>query len=151
MPFVIETGGNATLISGGAITFLPGSVIANGAGLQARITNSGQYCNAMKTAGVLAQQERPTPNEPGKPGKATPGFRIGPNPTSGPVRVEVNPGNIGGISRVAVYSLVGKQLIYQDVPESQLIDFSIASLPRGVYILQVTIGQTTGNVKLIKH
>jgi hypothetical protein len=53
--FIVQSGGDATLIAGQNILFLPGSLLQSGSHVLATITTNGNYCSSMQSAMVRGE------------------------------------------------------------------------------------------------
>lgn len=74
-------------------------------------------------------------------------FQIYPNPTNGNI-VYINTKNNVHVSNVRIYDISGKQVLTQANVTDKI---NVQSLQRGLYILQLEIGNQTINKKLIKQ
>ncbi|EDP94916.1 endonuclease [Kordia algicida OT-1] len=74
-------------------------------------------------------------------------FQIYPNPTHGDI-VYINTKNNVQVTNVRIYDIAGKQVLTQANVTNEL---NVQGLQRGLYILQLQIGNQTVNKKLIKQ
>ena len=74
-------------------------------------------------------------------------FSVYPNPTSGDI-VYINTKNNVTITSARVYDMTGKQVLQQANPSNEI---NVQGLQKGIYILQLEIGNQTINKKLIKQ
>ncbi|QHI38873.1 Extracellular ribonuclease [Kordia antarctica] len=74
-------------------------------------------------------------------------FSIYPNPTNGGI-VYIKSNNATEISEARIYDITGKQVLQQANPTNEI---NVQGLQRGLYILQLQIGNQIINKKLIKQ
>ena len=77
-------------------------------------------------------------------------IKIHPNPTKGQLRVEITNFGEKMQASIAVYTLAGKPVaVMQAFAGTNLLD--ISAQPQGVYIMRITIEQTSSDWKIIKQ
>ncbi|MEL6811916.1 MAG: T9SS type A sorting domain-containing protein, partial [Bacteroidota bacterium] len=74
------------------------------------------------------------------------GFTYYPNPTEGVLNLNA----IDSIENVAIYNILGQQVLNQDIAATNA-QLDIANLSQGTYILKVIVNGETGTYKLIKR
>ncbi|MCK9203517.1 MAG: T9SS type A sorting domain-containing protein, partial [Bacteroidales bacterium] len=102
--FLIENGGNVTLVAGNKILLLDGVRVNSGGYLDAHITTTSAYCGSMANQlvenpakGLLSMDENPQSQW----------IKIYPNPTTDYIILELNQGNDPPVAYVAIYNMNG--------------------------------------------
>ena len=141
--FVVTPAGNVTMIAGQNIIFLPGTTVQPGGHLHGYISN--QYCGTT-AAPVMAV----------KSGEAeTPGafsqycFRIYPNPTAGRFTLEFN-SDTPASPQIEIFGMTGNKVFAQKLGGERKHEFSISTMPPGIYFIHVVTGENSATVKMIK-
>lgn len=71
------------------------------------------------------------------------GFNIYPNPTKGNLKLEI--GKPGSNGSVEICSILGEQIIRQDLSGNGMYEFDLTAEPRGIYIIRVRYGNFTSS------
>lgn len=139
--FKVVSGGNATLIAGQNIRFLPGSSVVPGGSLIARIAPSGPWCPAAlkESVGPSALYARTTGPE----------TVLYPNPTDGIVRIRSGTVRTPSDMKAEVTDIKGKKMPVPRKDTETEIVLSLAGLPAGVYLVRLTSGSETTLKKLV--
>jgi hypothetical protein len=145
--FSIEPGGNATVIAGQMIRFLPGTQVLPGGYLNAYITTNGQYCGDQSPAPpsdtYIEPQEQISHFKPF--------FRVYPNPVKGPFTVELDKSCAGDEQTLTeIFNMQGVRVISNNSGIGLKHKLTLAGQPSGIYILKVISGKTLGTVRLVK-
>ncbi|MEI6435355.1 MAG: M14 family zinc carboxypeptidase [Bacteroidota bacterium] len=144
--FEIQPGGQATMIAGQTIQYLPGTIIMEGGFMHGYISPSGPYCfpqnNQPIETGTLFS---PTAISDGK------GFcRIYPNPTSGAVTLELSADHPFINMNAEVFTIRGEKIISTIFNSNEKSTLSLANYPNGVYVVRVSNGMETVSFKIIR-
>jgi hypothetical protein len=83
------------------------------------------------------------------PGINTPGFRLYPNPTSGPLQLEIDGPDAAGY--VEILDILGQKIIRQEFSGSGLHAFNLTAQPDGIYFIQVKNEETVGTRRIVKQ
>ncbi len=150
--FIVEGGGSATLIAGQSIRMLPGTLVEHGGYLHARITLDQEYCGAPVAKLLDEPADLPLAGQilPDAPGKETL-FKVYPNPTSGAFTLELNDGFVDAKVTVEVYGLRGERIISEDLPSMHQHVFTLENQLPGIYIVRVTAGERTDQLRIMKR
>jgi hypothetical protein len=141
--FTVQSGGEATLIAGSQILFLPGTTVESGGKMHAYISTA--YCPAPSAPGTKAA-DGAIPDTDGRSG-----FKVYPNPTSGTFTLEMTGKAAGSNVTATLYQMQGGRMIRVDFPGDEKYQFDLNGQPAGIYILQVVNEETGGMVKIIKR
>ncbi|MEI7980238.1 MAG: alpha/beta hydrolase fold domain-containing protein [Bacteroidota bacterium] len=145
--FLIETGGNATLIAGQNIIFLPGAKVQSGGYLWGYITTTADYCGDRAPSMIGTTKETAS----GIPDVPKPGFRIYPNPTGGRFTLEIPKSEGSPEITVEIFRMTGELLLKVTVTGETRRSFNIEGQPAGIYLLRVINKQETETLRIIKY
>jgi hypothetical protein len=148
--FTVQSGGTATLISGGSILFLPGTMIQSGGYMLAYITTNGLYCGSLQSA-IVSTDTSASPIEPAPDPFATNDFRLYPNPTSGMFTLEFSTDAGPQDCIIQVFSMGGNRILYQELHGVLKESFDLSSMQTGIYLVQIIRGEKAVSEKIIKH
>ena len=150
--FLIESGGEATLIASQFIRFLPGTTVQENGLLHGYITTQCIPCNSLKTSLTGSNLLNATQTDEKTPAvNDMTSITVYPNPTSGSFTLEFD-GEIGIIKvRVEIYSLRGEKLLTEELCGEHRHVFSLNDKPVGVYFIRVITGTMVKTVKVIKQ
>jgi hypothetical protein len=143
--FTIQPGGQATLIAGVSILFLPGTSVLNNGRMLAYIAPSGPYCN---------QTDAPT----GITGKRHPGLGSGsegcfayPNPTTGNFTVTL-PGNTpDNQDKLCIFNLFGAVVKEYGPGINYPLGISLDHAPDGLYLIAIVHGNERITCRIFKQ
>ena len=151
--FQVETGGNAILIAGKAIKFLPGTKAAQGGYLHGYISSDCFYCNAVPHTLPQAFKEETVAGISGEiiPNTSTGNLlRVYPNPTTGIFTLEsTNNTNLSGT--IEIYEMRGEKLLSRQLSGESKHEFSLQGKPNGIYIMRFVSEGVTATVRIIKY
>ena len=144
--FLVENGGNVTLVAGSSIHLLDGTKVNSGGYLHAYITTNGNYCGSPFNPLVAAIQD-------------TIGFeavkdqmiKIYPNPTTDMVIVELIEAVTPATAVISVYNMQGEKLLQKTINGESQFQFSLSDKPVGIYIVHVQSDKRSEIAKVIKH
>jgi hypothetical protein len=145
--FLVENGGNVTLIAGENILMLPGTTVLPGGYLHGYIAVDHQYCGAQPPAFFAAGTENPA-SQVSEPGKAE--ILLYPNPTTGDFILRPSDPALGSMISIEIYNNFGKRIHIPANPESVQFRFSLEGQPTGVYYIRVVSVFKAETLKLIK-
>jgi hypothetical protein len=77
------------------------------------------------------------------------GFTVYPNPTAGPLQLELAGQNVTGYFEI--YNIVGKRIMNHEFSGNSLQEFDLTSQPNGMYIIHVRNGDAVGYQQIIKE
>jgi hypothetical protein len=144
--FTVENGGDVTLIAGQRILFKPGTTVQQGGHLWAYITTNGTYClNPDYPANTF-----PVPEEPVSETE-TSLFKVYPNPTTGKFTLELNAEPKEIPASIRIYSMMGKEVLRENLADNRKTEFSLTGRSAGIYIIRVMIGDRMATAKIVKH
>jgi len=143
--FIVQSGGEATMIAGHNILYLPGTLVAFDGYMHGKITNNGQYCGA-KSASDFSVAESAGETSPVV---ETSFFLVYPNPTTGNFILEKRGESKGEIS-VKVFNLLGEVVLSSDFYGMRTYEFLFAKMPPGLYFIRIDAGGQWETIKLVK-
>ncbi|MCX6267335.1 MAG: alpha/beta hydrolase fold domain-containing protein [Bacteroidetes bacterium] len=145
--FIVENGGEATMIAGLNILFLPGTKVMHGGHLSAYITTSHTYCGTKAPAMAMNSENAPVE----LPTHEQSLFRVYPNPSSGSFILEMN--NIPENCRIRAegYGMHGEKTFSEDLTGERKHNFSLSEHPAGIYFIRVIAGENVETIKIIKQ
>jgi hypothetical protein len=144
--FTVQAGGNATLVAGQNIIFLPGTKVLSEGYLHGFITTNNEYCiqPAMpSTAGNTLSGNNIDDI-------MRPSFKIFPNPASVYFTIEVSGWFDDGAYSVEIFTTCGERVFTEELIRDRVHICSIPDLPAGCYIVKVVAGKFVDSIKLIR-
>lgn len=144
--FHVLSGGSATMISGGNIRYLPGTLLDSGACVHGYITIDDHYCSLSGRTLITA-----IPDEAGKSqaaGHAV--LKIYPNPTNGDFTIEIAGQDQPGKVNVQIFGIRGEKIFADQLTTGRKYEFSLAGHPAGLYLVQIFTGNLRETARLIR-
>jgi hypothetical protein len=144
--FTVEAGGNANLVAGEAIHFLPDILVQPEGTMHAYITITDDYCPSRSpsvAAVVLGDNEFPQHVDGSW-------FIISPNPTPGNFTLEFRDAGIPSEVQVTVYGMHGEKILETAMHQEKRRTFCLESVPSGIYIIRILKGNESVTRKLVK-
>lgn len=140
--FVVQPFGEATLVAGVNVVFMPGLVVAEGGHLLAYITETGNYCTTPDHPEVTAAAGSENPE--------ITALKAWPNPADGLVTFSLTrPGK--GISSLTITDIRGKIVCEASIPAHSTLQINFSDLPAGIYIAKVSGMDMPAPVKIVKR
>jgi hypothetical protein len=147
--FLVENGGNVTLVAGISILLLEGTTVNSGGYLHGYITTNGNYCGTMLNPLVANLVDEQTLGvETMVKNKF---IKVYPNPTTDIVIVELIDAGSTDVANVTVYTMNGGKLYQKDFKGESKFQFSLAGKPVGIYMVHVQTGERSEIAKIIKN
>jgi hypothetical protein len=84
-----------------------------------------------------------------KPAGSQAGFTLTPNPTEGPVKIEI--AESGDEGCYEIYNTLGESVNYQVFSGDGIYEFDLSDQPDGIYIVRVQNGETVMSRKIVKN
>ena len=148
--FLVQNGGNVTLIAGQKITVLPGTTVQSGGYLWGYISATGPFCTnpvfSPGNTGNVFEESTSVANM-----SANDLFRVYPNPTSGIFTLELATSEGKQIADILISDMMGNTVFKESVSEIRNLKLSLSGKPAGVYMIQVVSGNRVETVKVIKQ
>lgn len=152
--FTVEAGGSTRLIAGENIRLLPGTAVAQGGYLLARIAaDANDYCDIPEAKEIVSE---PVPSEEDIVSKVLPFiirkdgfFKIYPNPTDGIFTLELNTNESDQNITIEIYSMVGNRLFSKELHPQRSHQLSLEQHQPGMYIIRVIKGDQVGIERVI--
>lgn len=148
--FIVENGGNATLIAGLKIFLLPGTKVNLGGYLHGTIALGDNYCSpeANPAVAILVKETGIIPYIY----KRKSFIEVYPNPTNDAVTIRFSKDeNLQTDLKVIVYNVYGEMIYNKHLNDIQIFQFSLVGKPSGIYILHVQSSQWTELARIIKQ
>jgi hypothetical protein len=151
--FVVQSGGNSTVIAGQKILLLPGVRVYSGGYFHGYIAPTGPWCSSTNNLDNQIQGEAKDFNAPiaeiQKGGELH--FRLYPNPTSGNFKLELKEEPTGSIVTVKIYSMMGAEIMEQSITSGRIHELSLSDQQPGVYLVRVIRDGLTGVKKIVRQ
>jgi hypothetical protein len=147
--FVVESGGNAQMVAGQNIIFLPGTKVLSGGIMHAYISPTGASCCGPKGP-VQADLEQGIVRLPDANQNSS-FFRVYPNPTAGTFTLELTGEAESAMISVEIYGILGNQMLKTDIPWEKLHTFDLSGSQPGIYFIRVLHGKEMGMAKIIRQ
>jgi hypothetical protein len=142
--FLVENGGDVTMIAGQQINFYPGTTVLAGGRLHGYIAPEGPWC-PQPVKSITLSAESAAPELPSKPF-----FRVYPNPTSGDFTVALKGYIPGETMRLAVINMKGEIILQRELSNVLKTELSLSGKPSGLYLVRVESPTYQGSVRLFK-
>ncbi len=147
--FVVQSGGNVTLIAGSKISLLPGTTVQSGGYLHAYISST--YCTPITLAPSLVDNNVGVEDSYILFGDAGDRFvKLYPNPTRDDVTLEVTNMNAFTDIRFEIYGMRGDKIMGKELQGIQTHKISLSGYPVGVYVIHVIAGDKSETAKIVK-
>ncbi len=141
--FFVLAGGNATLISGQKISFLPTSTVQPGGYLWGYIAPNGPYCATPSMPSTTSADDQVST------GIEQSSFKIYPNPTTGTFVFELK----GEVSNhnvtVEIFGTIGEKVMAENLIRELRHEFNLTGLPAGIYFIRMVNGDKAETAKII--
>ena len=146
--YSVISGGDATLIAGQKILFLPGTRVEPGGHLWGYIAESGNYCynSSPPVQAPINAEATPAVTE-----TETNLFSVYPNPTTGKFTLEIQNQAKDVQGNMSIYGLLGNEVLQADLAGKIKSEFSLTGRSNGIYIVRVTLGDRVSMAKMIKQ
>lgn len=144
--FIVQGGGNATMVAGENIRYLPGTLVEQDGYLHGYIAVDSQYCSAKSPSFVAAVAGRGE----GLPEHNPSFFRVSPNPNNGHFILEVLGNKEMAEVNIDIFNMHGVKLGSEVLQGEKYQKFSLEQEPSGIYFIHVISGNTTEIKKIIK-
>ncbi len=145
--FIVQNGGNASMIAGQNILFYPGVKVYAGGYLHGKISPGGPFCGT-KSASILSADDG---NENIPAGLESSFFKVYPNPTSGAFTLEFTREKPAGTVHVEIYGVQGEKVLATSLSGHKKYAFSLEGRPSGFYFMRVICDEKSGTDKIIKQ
>jgi hypothetical protein len=149
--FVVQGGGDITMIASEFVRFLPGTTVQQNGLLHAYISTHCVPCNLLKIpasdSGLLISGQ---PGEVVGSRKGEGIIKVYPNPTPGDFTLELIGKSGTDKLKVEIYSSHGEKILSEVIAGNNTHGFSLANRPAGVYFMRVISGTRIETVKVVK-
>lgn len=144
--FTLQNGGEATMIAGKNIRYLPGTTVQPGGHLRGYINPTAPFC-------VIPSMPANLTGEPALLTLTTERsfFKVYPNPTTGTFTLELT--GETSVERVTadIYGLWGEKILTARLNGERKHEFSLSDRPVGLYLIHVITGDKSETGKIIKQ
>lgn len=149
--FLVESGGEVTLIASQFIKLLPGTIVQENGLLHAFITNNCVPCSSLKiplsdSSLFIATQIGDSIEKVN-----TSSIMVYPNPTSGSFTLEMEGQNGNSKVRIDIFNMRGEKIQTEEIIGENRHEFSLWDKPAGVYFIRVITGTSVTSIKVIKQ
>ena len=146
--FLIQNGGNATMIAGQRISLLPGTTVQSNGHLKAYITTTNSYCSSLPAymTNSMGNEENRIQIKNGFSN-----FSIYPNPTSNNFTLELSREPQGSVTIVKIYNMMGTQILEKSLESGKIHEFSLSNQTPGVYLIKIVQNNEVGFGKIIRQ
>jgi hypothetical protein len=145
--FVVENGGNAMMIAGQNILYLPGTKVDSGGYMHGSITFTNEYCNTMPLPVVAVKAS--IEDHPAAMVKTM--FSVYPNPTNGSFTIELSGKTGQGEVNLEIYGIRGDKVLKTNFTGLNKQTISLEGQPTGIYFLRIISDGQSGIRKIIKQ
>jgi hypothetical protein len=147
--FLVENGGNVTMVAGSSILLMDGTTISSGGYFHGYITTTNNYCSTPLNPIVSNIQDLKTLGIDTVPG--TRFIKIYPNPTTDIVNIELMEEITSSTILITVYDMQGGKLLQKTMNGGSGFRFSLYDKPTGIYMVHVQYGERSEIAKVIKY
>ncbi len=142
--FIVQPGGNVSMIAGQEIHYMPGTTVLSGGYLHGYISESPCGMQPLSMLTTTVNENKPIIGDKSNL------FRVYPNPTEGKFTLELLASEQLSRPVVQIYSMLGAKVIEEDMTGNKSKEFSINNMQPGIYFIHVTMGDRSSNAKIIK-
>ncbi|NTV83124.1 MAG: hypothetical protein HGA23_02345 [Bacteroidales bacterium] len=145
--FIVQNGGDVTLVAGQNILLLPGTMAQSGSHLLGVITTNGNYCGSMESAMVSnppAEEETLSQSE-----LSDKGFLLFPSPTTGKFNLILDAPAVDVPCYFQVTGMLGNRVIDLKLQSSSFFSFDLTGQPAGLYLVRLIRGTKIDTGKLL--
>ena len=147
--FIVKSGGEAKLIAGESIVFLPGTLIKSGGYLHAYIDDV--FCDDLRPINKMTEVIPKDDYVEKYELEDDQLFRVYPNPTDGYFTLELTSFEAEKPFRMEIFGLYGNMIKHQELNHQKQHKISLIDQKPGMYIVRVTVGDRIGIERLIKR
>jgi hypothetical protein len=147
--FIVQSGGNATMIAGARISLLHGTTVQNGGYLHGYIAPSGPYCIPPKIAELVEPPKDEINTNPNL-AEENDHFLLYPNPTTGAFTIVQKGDKPLSQWRIELYSMRGEKLMTESMTFEWKHEFCLPTIPDGLYFVKIVADGYAETIKLIK-
>ncbi|MCK9421400.1 MAG: T9SS type A sorting domain-containing protein [Bacteroidales bacterium] len=147
--FLIQNGGDVTLVAGQKISILPGATVDSGGTLYAYITTTSSYCSSFKMNPLVSNVIMEGNENPPIPDDRI--IKIYPNPSTGFLIIDVFPAYLASAVYIDIYTMQGEKIISKIISGESSHQFSLAGLPAGIYLIQSRCENHAELAKIVKN
>jgi hypothetical protein len=145
--FIVQPGGNATMIAGLNIHYFPGTRVEAGGYMIGRISPGGPYCGELSPSIATVVEDENDPSIFSEKGF----FKVYPNPTTGIFTMELIGFDETQTFCVEIYGMRGDKILRKVMLMERKQKFSLSDEPMGIYFIRVISGNQTETAKIIKQ
>lgn len=143
--FNVQSGGNATMIAGQNIKYLPTTIVQSGGYLWGYIAPTGPWCSTLSMpAYAMGEDEIPGSMQQSF-------FKVYPNPTNGSFILELTGEPSVESVTVDIYGIWGRKVMSAGINGEIKHAFSLSDRPAGIYFIRVISGEKAETIKIIKQ
>jgi hypothetical protein len=143
-PFLVSSGSSVEMIAGQRINYLPGTRVLSGGYMHGYIAPGGPFC-PIAPAKVVTGYENEISSVIEQQF-----FRVYPNPTTGTFTLEQKDDHRYTKITVEVYDLRGNRVLAAEMVGAKKREFSLSTLPVGLYFVKLIAEDYVETIKLIK-
>jgi hypothetical protein len=148
--FIVEDGGNVTLVAGVKISILPGAKIYPGGYLHGYISTNGIFCGSLLNPLVASQTEDDEILKVSEPVKDQ-FIKVYPNPTPDNFTVECLKAGISSPVHIDIYDMNGKHIVSKVMAAESKQSFSLCGFPVGLYMIHARSESHSEIAKIVKY
>ncbi|MCX6280207.1 MAG: T9SS type A sorting domain-containing protein, partial [Bacteroidetes bacterium] len=145
--FIVQTGGNVTMIAGQNIHYFQGTKVDPGGYMIGKIAPGGPYCGG-KTPSIATVA---TGEEELSSISVKSAFKVYPNPTTGTFIVELTAANESETNRIEICGMRGEKILSKDLSIARKHEFSLSGMADGIYFIRVIFANGAETIKIIKQ
>jgi hypothetical protein len=148
--FIVNAGGDVSLIAGQNILLLSGTLVISGGHMLAAITTTENFCSSYENSII---SNPPPANEEIMLDQAIDGKRlkIYPNPTHSSFTLILDEPVDSQAYYLQVSGMMGNTIIQQKLEESEQYEFDLTGQNPGIYIVRILRGDQVDTYKLVKQ
>ncbi|MCK9423379.1 MAG: T9SS type A sorting domain-containing protein [Bacteroidales bacterium] len=146
--FIMQPGGEVTMIAGRNILFQTGTNVLPGAHLRGYITTTSGYCGSQAPS-IVTTETKETGITSLQSNRSI--CKVYPNPTDGLIILDMNDGERAVKGSVSIYRITGERVMKKEVTPDFPITFDLSYQPPGIYVMQVINRDQTEFIKIINQ
>ena len=141
--FLVQPGGEAHMIAGISISYLPGTQVLSGGKMHGEISPGTPGCGGKAAWSDIADRQD------GQEVTGDRHFKIYPNPTAGTFFIETTGETTPEQARISIYDIMGQSVLSIEPVLQRKLEIDPGGLPDGIYLVRIASRDKTETLRLL--